>query len=315
MDRTLRSARERDGRPDAERPSNMTNQTTSSPASGQALAWLPIAAVLLLMFVPTYVEFANSLWTTEEHGHGPLILAVSAYYAWVQRHAFVATEMRPKPVLGGMVLAVGCLLYVVGTSQGLAYFEASSIIFVLIGAVLVVRGVVAVKAMWFPLFFLLFSVPLPGMIVDLVTQSLKNWVSVVAESLLYSAGYPIARVGVTLVVGQYQLLVADACSGLNSMFSLSAMGILYLYMMKHKSWLRNAIILAAILPIAFAANIVRVMVLVLITYHLGDEAGQGFMHGFAGMMLFVVALALLFGLDGLLGFVFRGRRKAPTAGG
>ena len=282
--------------------------TKNSSLSAQALPWLPIAAVLLLMFVPTYVEFANTLWNTEEQGHGPLILAVSAYYAWVQRHAFLATEVRPRRGLGALALAVGCVLYVIGRSQGLAYFEAASIIFILIGAILVVRGIDALKAMWFPLFFLLFSVPLPGMIVDLVTQSLKNWVSVAAESLLYNAGYPIARVGVTLVVGQYQLLVADACSGLNSMFSLSAMGSLYLYMMKHKSWLRNAIILAAILPIAFAANIVRVMVLVLITYHLGDEAGQGFMHGFAGMVLFVVALAMLFGLDGLLGLVFRGRR-------
>lgn len=282
--------------------------TKNSSLSAQAMPWLPIAAVLLLMFVPTYVEFANTLWNTEEQGHGPLILAVSAYYAWVQRHAFLATEVRPRRGLGALALAVGCVLYVIGRSQGLAYFEAASIIFILIGAILVVRGIDALKAMWFPLFFLLFSVPLPGMIVDLVTQSLKNWVSVAAESLLYNAGYPIARVGVTLVVGQYQLLVADACSGLNSMFSLSAMGVLYLYMMKHKSWLRNAIILAAILPIAFAANIVRVMVLVLITYHLGDEAGQGFMHGFAGMVLFVVALAMLFGLDGVLGLVFRDRR-------
>ncbi len=292
----------------------MASLTKPNHLSTQALPWLPIAVALLLLFVPTYFEFATTLWDTEEQGHGPLILAVSAYYAWVQRHAFLASEVRPRPLPGALALAVGCLLYIVGRSQGLAYLEASSVIFILIGVLLVVRGVAAVKAMWFPLFFLVFSVPLPGMIVDLVTQSLKNWVSVVAESLLYSAGYPIARVGVTLSVGQYQLLVADACSGLNSMFSLSAMGILYLYMMQHKSWLRNAIILASILPIAFAANIVRVMVLVLITYHLGDEAGQGFMHGFAGMVLFVVALAMLFGLDGLLGFVFR-RRPAPTAGG
>ena len=295
-------------------PQTMASLSKNNLTSAQALPWLPIAAVLLLMFVPMYAEFANSVWNTEEQGHGPLILAVSAYYAWAQRHAFLASEVRPRPVFGALALAVGCLLFVVGRSQSLAYFEASSVIFLLLGAILVVRGVAAVKAVWFPLFFLIFSVPLPGMIVDLVTQSLKNWVSVIAESLLYSAGYPIARVGVTLVVGQYQLLVADACSGLNSMFSLSAMGILYLYMMKHKSWLRNAIILAAVLPIAFAANIVRVMVLVLITYHLGDEAGQGFMHGFAGMVLFVVALALLFGLDGLLGLIFRDRRSAAKRG-
>ena len=103
---------------------------------------------------------------------------------------------------------------------------------------------------------------------------------------------------------QYQLLVADACSGLHSMFSLTAMGLLYLYLMRHTSVPRNLIIMAAILPIAFIANIVRVMVLILVTYHLGNEAGQGFLHGFAGIMLFVIGLLFLFALDGILGFIF-----------
>src|SRR5207344_1473437 len=97
-----------------------------------------------------------------------------------------------------------------------------------------------------------------------------------AENILHAAGYPIGRTGVVLIVGQYQLLVADACSGLNSMFSLSALGFLYLYLMRRASVLHNALIVASILPIAFAANIVRVLVLILVTYHFGDAAGQGF---------------------------------------
>jgi exosortase len=113
-----------------------------------------------------------------------------------------------------------------------------------------------------------------------------------------------------LTVGQYQLLVADACSGLHSMFSLSAMGLLYLYLMERTSLARNLIIMAAILPIAFAANIVRVMVLILVTYHMGDEAGQGFLHGFAGIMLFVIGLLFLFMLDWVLGFFLPDRPRA-----
>jgi exosortase/archaeosortase family protein len=94
------------------------------------------------------------------------------------------------------------------------------------------------------------------------------------------------------------------------MFSLSALGLLYLYLMKHGSWLRNAILVSAILPIAFSANIVRVLMLILVTYHFGDEAGQGFLHGFAGMSLFIAALLLLFALDSVLGVVFaRSSRK------
>ena len=100
-----------------------------------------------------------------------------------------------------------------------------------------------------------------------------------------------------ITIGQYELLVADACSGLNSMFSLSALGTLFMYIMARKSVLHNAAMLAAILPIAFGANIVRVVALVLVTYHFGDEAGQGFLHGAAGMVLLLVALAMLFVLD------------------
>lgn len=95
------------------------------------------------------------------------------------------------------------------------------------------------------------------------------------------------------------------------MFSLTAMGLLYLYLMEHKSWLRNGILIASILPIAFAANVVRVMVLVLVTYHFGDEAGQGFVHDSAGIVLFVVALLFLFALDSLLGLILG--RRAPKA--
>ena len=136
-------------------------------------------------------------------------------------------------------------------------------------------------------------IPLPGILVDAITGPLKQWISVIVVELLYRVGYPISRNGVILTIGQYQMLVADACSGLHSMYSLSALGTLFMYIMARRSKLHNAIMLASILPIAFAANIVRVIVLVLITYHFGDEAGQGFLHGAAGIVLMLVALAVL----------------------
>ena len=137
---------------------------------------------------------------------------------------------------------------------------------------------------------------------------MKQWISDIVETLLYGLGYPIARTGVILSIGQYQLMVADACSGLHSMFSLSALGTLFMYLMARKSKLHNAIMLAAILPIAFAANLIRVIVLVLVTYYLGDEAGQGFLHGMAGMVLMIAALIFFFALDSLLMLVLRERQ-------
>ncbi len=161
------------------------------------------------------------------------------------------------------------------------------------------------RAAAFPILFIAFMLPLPGPFVDALTGPLKQSVSWIAESILYSIGYPIARSGVTLSIGQYQLLVADACSGLNSMFSLAALGVLYLHLVQHASRWRNALILLSIVPIAFVANVIRVMILVLVTYHFGDEAGQGAIHGAAGMVLFAIALVLFFGLDALLGLVDR----------
>ena len=172
------------------------------------------------------------------------------------------------------------------------------------------RGWAALRAFWFPVLFVAFMVPLPGVFVDALTGPLKQYVSEVTTQILHWAGYPIARSGVIITIGQYQLLVADACSGLNSMFSLSALGLLFMYLTARASLLHNAIMLASILPIAFAANIVRVMALILITYHFGDEAGQGFLHGAAGILLLIVALGILLVLDAVLARAIELRRSA-----
>jgi exosortase B len=280
-------------------------------------AWWPIVLGLVALYFPTYWMLAHGLWNSDDYAHGPIVLVVTLYLIWQQRAVFQRDELSPgrtETLVGWVLLVFGLLVYAVGRSQGILLMEVGSQIPVILGALLVTLGMSAARSLWFALFFLLFMVPLPGFFVDAVTGPLKNYISVIAEQILYAAGYPIARNGVVLTVGQYQLLVADACSGLHSMFSLSAMGLLYLYLMQRTSIVRNLIIMAAIIPIAFAANIVRVMVLILVTYHLGDEAGQGFLHGFAGIMLFVIGLLFLFLLDWVLGFIFpdRPRTKAQA---
>lgn len=276
--------------------------------------WWPVLLGLAVLYVPTYWMLAHGLWNEDDHAHGPIVLVVTLYLIWLQRALFAdgaaSSPTRRDAVAGWIFLALGVLIYAVGRSQQILLMEVGSQVPVMLGVLLLTLGLPAARALWFALFFLLFMVPLPGFFVDAVTGPLKQYISVIAEEVLYAAGYPIARSGVTLTVGQYQMLVADACSGLHSMFSLSAMGLLYLYLMQHSSKIRNLIIIAAILPIAFLANVVRVMVLVLVTYHLGDEAGQGFLHDFAGIMLFVIGLLFLFALDALLGFVFPDRPRA-----
>jgi len=222
--------------------------------------------------------------------------------------AFIRSREARKPSVGaaGFRIADVCR----GRSQEILLLEVGSQIPVIIGSLLITLGVSAARALWFALFFLFFMNPVARLCGRCGHRPAQAIHFGYCRTGAICGRLPHRRSGVTLTVGQYQLLVADACSGLHSMFSLSAMGLLYLYLMQHTSITRNLIIMAAILPIAFVANVVRVMVLILVTYHMGDEAGQGFLHGFAGIMLFVIGLLFLFVLDWMLGFILPDRSNA-----
>ncbi len=267
--------------------------------------WLPVMAGLLALCIPTIYGLAAWLWQKDEHAHGPIILAIIVWLIWQRRAMLFVAPARRAPLSGYALLVFGLLIYVVGRSQDITLFEVGALAPVLAGVLLVMLGWPGLRAFWFPILFVAFMVPLPEVLVDALTGPLKQSVSEISAKLLYFAGYPVARNGVIITIGQYQLLVADACSGLHSMFSLSALGLLFMHMTARASLLHNALMLAGILPIAFAANIVRVLALILITYHFGDEAGQGFLHGAAGIVLLLVALSILLLLDAVLARIIR----------
>lgn len=261
--------------------------------------WFPIFIGLIALYVPTWIDLSRTIWATEAQAHGPIILSVALWFFWKQR--LVINDMPVAPSKAGWLLfTLGLLLYAIGRSQGILIFEVGSQIIVIASLLLIMRGWAALGAAWFPLFFLLFMIPLPGAFVDALTMPMKTAVSYVAENVLYWVGYPISRTGVILQIGQYKLLVADACAGLQTLFTLEALGLLYLNIVRHDSLFRNITLAILIIPISFVANTIRVMTLTLITYHFGDAAGQGFLHGFAGMVLFLSALLLIIGVDSLL---------------
>jgi exosortase B len=274
--------------------------------------WALAIVGFLVMYAPLYWTSAQGLWQTEEHGHGAIILAVLVWVFWTLRGPLDDTSEAPLPWLGGAVFGLGLLIYFVGRVFDITVLEFASQPFVVAGVLLLLKGIAAIRLAWFPLIYFVFMIPLPSVLVDAITGSLKGVIANIVESGLYAIGYPIARSGVILSIGPYQLQVADACSGLHSMFSLSALGTLFMYMMGRKRKLHLGIMLAAILPIAFVANIIRVTTLVLVTYYLGDEAGQGFLHGAAGMVLMLVALLFFFFLDFALDKLLPSRR-ADTA--
>lgn len=267
---------------------------------------------LLVVYVPEYIELARTIWHTDEQGHGPIIFAVSLWLLWNHRHTLAELDSPPATAAGATLLVIGGLLFAAGSSQDIWIFSIGSQIWVLAGITLLFKGWRGLRLIWFPLFFMLFMVPLPGALVAAVTAPLKAAVSLVASNLLYAIGMPVGRSGVMLTVGQYQLMVADACAGLNSMFTLEALGMLYMNLMRYKSAARNVTLALMLVPIAFCANIGRVMILVLVTYFFGDAAGQGFVHGFAGMVLFMVALMLMLAVDKLLNIFFKTDRGAAA---
>ncbi len=281
----------------------------ASPPSGTAFDVLPwaIAAVgLATLYGPTFWDLFHGIWSTEQQGHGPIVLAIGVWLFWKKWPALRALAPRPRPAIGWPVFVTGLLLYLIGRSQDILMFEVGALIWLVAAIVLLLHGAAAVRLLAFALFFLAFMVPLPGVVVDALTQPMKLAVSWAAEAVMHGLHYPVSRSGVILQVGQYQLLVADACAGLQTLFTLEAMGLLYLNLVRHESLARNVTLAALIVPISFTANVIRVIALSLITFHLGDAAGQGFLHGFAGMVLFMAALVLIAAVDGMLRWLLAG---------
>ena len=295
-------------------PSDVLAAHRSAPASEpgrgfDAVAFGLVALGLALLWLPTFWDLCFGAWAQEAQGHELIVLAVSAWLLYRKRDALQALPSLPSR-WGGALLALGLLLYAFGRSQQFLRIEMLALSLVLAAVLVSFKGWVALRFAWFPLFFLLFALPLPYSLVLAVTAPLKLGVSVVATQLLLWLGFPMGRSGVVITIGQYQLLVSEACAGLQTMFTLEAMGLLYASLMNYRSWVRNTLLAALVVPVAFSANVVRVMILVLVTYYLGDAAGRGFIHGFAGMVLFAVGLAFILGADRVLGVLLPKRWAA-----
>jgi exosortase B len=288
--------------------------------------WWAVLLGLLILYLPVTYEFSNTVWKDPAQSHGPIVLIIVLYLVWKRRQHLHSVNYPQAPasldhnsfnaqttdypnmlekLLGGFFLVLGLLLYDVGRLQIIRIFEIGSLIPVLIGIVLITRGLSVLRFFLFPLFFMLFMLPLPAFFLEAVTLPMKQAVSYFVETILFWFDYPIAREGVILQIGPYKLLVADACAGMHTLISLEAVGLLYLEMIRHSSFARNLILALLIIPISFTANVIRVIIITLITFYYGDAAGQGFIHGFAGMFLFMIALLLIVFVDNLLQFVIK----------
>lgn len=260
----------------------------------------PLFVGAAILLVPTMIGIATESWTGEAGVHGPIVLA-TGIWLFARRWKELLSIQRP----GGWavtlaILIPSLLLYAFSRAFGFLATEAVALGGVFIAIFYGWFGLEAVKRMWFPLLYMGFVVPMPGWVVTTLTSPMKEYVSVSATWLLAKAGYPIVREGVTLYVAQYQLLVEDACAGLNSLISLTAISLFYIYILHNASWRYALFLMCWIIPVALLANLVRVIILVLITYHMGNAAAQGFLHSTAGLVMFATALIGIFLVDGLM---------------
>jgi exosortase len=252
---------------------------------------------IVAVAVPTMMFVARESWGSEEGAHGPIVLFTGLWLLWRQWPEARAHAAQPSARVVGAALGVLLALYAFARVTQIVELEGYLMYACLLVALYSAIGLEAMRRLWFPLFYLAFIFPPPDTIVAAITLPMKMELSRASIGFLKTVGYPIGGEGVRIYIGQYELLVAAACSGLNSIISLSAISLFYIYIRHQADWRYAGLLILLIVPVALLANFARVLILILLTYHFGEAAAQGFLHNFAGIFMFAVALLAIYGID------------------
>ena len=260
----------------------------------------PIIAGFCLLALPALISLATQEWSRESGVHEPLVIATGGWLIWRDLQDLKPLLKRGAPAVTAAILIPSLVVYIFGTSFDFLILQAGGLYGAGLACTYDVVGGAVLKRLWFPLFYLVFALPAPGWVLDQGTAPLKQLASTMSTQSLQLFGVPVVREGVTLFVAQYQLLVEDACAGMNAILGLTSLGLFYAYLQHGASWRYCAALAVFIIPIALLANVVRIIILVLITCQFGNEAAQGYLHGTAGLVTFATGLLLVFALDSLL---------------
>ena len=272
-----------------------------------------LALGIMVLAVPTLISLGQQTWSTEAGAHAPIVLATGLWLFSKSFESFRALRVPGSFWLVVLAIAVSIVFYVFGRAYDFISLEAIGFAGVLMAIVYRLVGLRAMAANAFPFIYMAFLIPIPGWVIDQLTAPLQTLVSAVVTNGLYSLGYPVVREGVTLFIAQYQLLVEEACSGMNSITGLISISLFYIYVVHRASWRHALVLLLFVVPIAIVVNMIRVLALVLLTYYYGDAVAQGFLHVTSGVVLFAVAIMLVFCLDLLLRrFVFKPAEPAGS---
>ena len=244
------------------------------------------------------VSLVSAWYTDDNYSHGFFIVPLAVYFAWERRHTLANTLIRPSWF--GLVVLAGSMFLLVGGLLGAEFFLARvSVIFALAGAILFLFGWRVVRALTFPLAFLLLMIPLPQIVFNKIAFPLQLLASNFGERIVNSMDIPILREGNVLILANTTLEVAEACSGIRSLVSLFTLGLVFGYFVDRRWWVRTIIALSAI-PVAIVANGLRVASAGVAAYNYGPAGAEGLFHEFSGWVVFVVAFLLMLALQRLL---------------
>jgi exosortase len=281
------------------------NSSATEPASNRtvpiaAIAWF--AALIAIGYLPV-LKHLYWQWTNDEDmGHGLFVPIVAAYIAWQRREEIQATPVKPD-YRGLILIGWGAIQLVVGTLGAELFLQRTALLFTLVGVILTTCGTRILKKLAFPLFLLVFMIPIPRIVYTEITFPLQLFASRVAEVILSGLGYPVLREGNVLELASQKLSVVEACSGIRSLLSLSFLSLVYAYFFDRKQWMRWTL-LAATIPIAIIANAGRVTVTGILS-EIRTDLAQGFYHSLEGWLIFAVAMALMIMAHQLINFVYR----------
>ncbi len=267
----------------------------------KAIGWqgyLLIAAVAAL-YAPILVKLVAQWLNDADYSHGILVPFVSLYLIWRKRADLAKIPSRPSTIWGLLVVLGSLGIMFLGSLGAELSLARGSILGVICGLIIYFRGWPTLKALAFPIAFLLFCIPLPHLLYNEIVFPLQFIASGFATRVLEILNiFPIMREGNVLVIPGMRLEVVEACSGIRSLISLLALAAGYGYLAEKSNVVRWFMFLAMI-PLAIISNGTRVMITALMAHYIGPQAAEGFMHEFSGWVIFVVATVLFLALHSL----------------
>jgi exosortase len=254
-----------------------------------------LGGAVLFVFSPVLKELWNVWSSSDEYSHGFFIIPISLYICWQKKEIFEKISARGSWFgLIGFVFAL--LLYIGSTYAGITTIVSVSMICCLVGLILFLCGWEILKELAFPLFFLVFMIPVPGQIYSSLTVPLQLIVSELSVSLASSFGLAILREGNVIHLPDQTLEVVQACSGIRSLMSLLTLSLLMGYFSLRKNIFRFALFVSAV-PIAIIVNIVRVFIMIIASYYFQYDLAADSVHTIFGIIIFFFALVITFGLQ------------------